>query len=446
MAFSDRTSEKDRLYLDAAYANYVQDDGEKFVAIMKELIRKYPKEEWAYYYLGDFLMENRLDWAGAYDQFKKWLEVDPQDASAMNHLLQVSIIMGDYNKASEYIKMHDAVAPPDAYNLWQQAEMYRAMGQLDKAIAKNREALEIRPDYFYSFFGLVSDYARKEDYQEAMRWANEFVSRVKPTGMKLIAYAMRGDFLYWLGNFKQALDDFNQSEIMAEEVEDWELKIEAVGEKGYVYLEQGEFELGQRCFEDVLRIAEKHFPDNVPLQKASLALRLGEIALRKGQIVQANARLSELESFLPMVDKDTQNRLISQHDLLKGEVLLAQGSLDEALSVSTKAFRTQVGSYWASYWQAGSWSFMDLLARIYAKKGDVGKAISEYERLLSRGPLARDYPIHPLFYYRLGVLYERAGNITKARAQLEKFLDFWKNADPGRPEVEDAKLRLDKSR
>jgi tetratricopeptide (TPR) repeat protein len=104
--------------------------------------------------------------------------------------------------------------------------------------------------------------------------------------------------------------------------------------------------------------------------------------------------------------------------------------------------------------------YMDLLARVYAKRGEVSKAISEYERLLKQDgsadvtiteylrPFRQEvsthvaYLIHPLYHYRLGLLYERAGEVAKAKAQYLKFLDLWKDADPGLPEVEDARSRL----
>jgi tetratricopeptide (TPR) repeat protein len=100
------------------------------------------------------------------------------------------------------------------------------------------------------------------------------------------------------------------------------------------------------------------------------------------------------------------------------------------------------------------------LARVYAQKGEVDRAILEYERLLipdvpaevptseyerpERPYGAADvlYLIHPLYHYRLGLLYEKAGEVAKARAQYKKFLDLWKHADPGRPEIEDARERL----
>jgi serine/threonine protein kinase/Tfp pilus assembly protein PilF len=441
MALSNRTSDKDRLYLDATYAIYVKDDGEKFLTIMKELIRKYPKEKSAYYHLGDFLMEYRQDWAGAEAQFKKWLELDPRDVNAINHLLHVAVIKGDYEKAAEYIKTHDAVAPPDAYSLWQQAQMYENMGQLDKAIAKNREALQISPDHPYCLLALTRLYALKEDYEESLRWANEAISRASSAGWKTVAYGVRGLFFYWVGDFQRALDDFNISGKLAEEVEDWESRLGAEESKGTVYLAQGEFELSRKCYEEALRIAEERFPKDVPLHKIALALRLAQIALTQGQIGQANAGLSELKSLLPTVDKGSQDSLIYWHDLLQGEVLLAQGSLDAALSISAKAFQTK-----ASYREFGEdvrWQFRDLPARIYAKKGEVGKAIEEYERLLSEGASSgAPGPVYPPHHYRLGILYEKAGQAAKAKAQYQKFLEIWKNADPRRPEVEDAQKRL----
>jgi len=42
----------------------------------------------------------------------------------------------------------------------------------------------------------------------------------------------------------------------------------------------------------------------------------------------------------------------------------------------------------------------------------------------------------------LGKIYEQRGQKEKAIENYEKFLEFWKDADPGITEVEDAKKRL----
>jgi cytochrome c-type biogenesis protein CcmH/NrfG len=50
--------------------------------------------------------------------------------------------------------------------------------------------------------------------------------------------------------------------------------------------------------------------------------------------------------------------------------------------------------------------------------------------------------IYARSFYMLGKIYEQQGNTAKAVEHYEKFLDLWKNADPGFVEVEDAKKRL----
>lgn len=48
--------------------------------------------------------------------------------------------------------------------------------------------------------------------------------------------------------------------------------------------------------------------------------------------------------------------------------------------------------------------------------------------------------------YVLGLAYEKSGWRSKAIEQNQEFLEIWKDADPGIPEVEDAKERLNRLR
>ena len=45
-------------------------------------------------------------------------------------------------------------------------------------------------------------------------------------------------------------------------------------------------------------------------------------------------------------------------------------------------------------------------------------------------------------FYHLGQIDEKLGDKAKSRENYQKFLDLWKNADRGLPEVKDARKRL----
>jgi len=57
-------------------------------------------------------------------------------------------------------------------------------------------------------------------------------------------------------------------------------------------------------------------------------------------------------------------------------------------------------------------------------------------------PRLWDGDIYTKSFYMLGNIYERMGKKAEAVEHYEKFLSLWKNADPGIPEVEDARKRL----
>jgi predicted hydrocarbon binding protein len=50
--------------------------------------------------------------------------------------------------------------------------------------------------------------------------------------------------------------------------------------------------------------------------------------------------------------------------------------------------------------------------------------------------------IYAKSFYMLGKIYGEQGGTVKAIEHYKKFLDLWKDADPGIAEVEDARERL----
>jgi len=86
---------------------------------------------------------------------------------------------------------------------------------------------------------------------------------------------------------------------------------------------------------------------------------------------------------------------------------------------------------------------MNLSKNHHQQKKQILIVFTEYERLITFDPKDENRQlIHPKYHYRLAKLYEQKGWKGKAIEHYEKFLDLWKDADPGIPEVEDARKRL----
>jgi tetratricopeptide (TPR) repeat protein len=87
--------------------------------------------------------------------------------------------------------------------------------------------------------------------------------------------------------------------------------------------------------------------------------------------------------------------------------------------------------------------FLEALARAYLQSGDLGNAREKYEEItrLTTGRL-RYGDIYAKSFYMLGKIAEQQRDSARARENYRKFLDLWKDADPGLSEVADARKRL----
>ncbi len=125
------------------------------------------------------------------------------------------------------------------------------------------------------------------------------------------------------------------------------------------------------------------------------------------------------------------HHLIGTIELKQKNFASANENFKEALSLQTSDPRDKSAVY------------VESLAMAYYASGDIDEAQEEYERIVSSSSGRFDFgDVYALSFYALGKIYEQKGWKGKALEQYEKFLDLWKDADPGFPEVEDARKRL----
>jgi len=452
MSLADRATPKEKLYIQGTYA-WVEGDPKKNIEIYKELVEKYPREKEAHYVLGlaysNLGDPNDLD--KVIEEYQAAVDLDPDYGAALNNLSGAYLRKGDLGKAFEYVKRYVEVAPRDANAFDTLGYTYLRMGQLDSAIESFSKALSIKPDFFWTLRQINYVYGLEENYPEAVRWANEYVVRSTFPRFKAEGYMLKAFYEFWTGSFQKALDDAERFQVAGKETQSQAWLVNSLWLKAAIYRAQGKLNLSYDTYSEMYELAIKDLPDAADINRAAREQDLGSIEIDEGKIDAARKRLITLNQLLAANKNSDQKDWIEySQKMLKAQVLVAEGSFAEAVSVLEGSWTSLLS--W--YLFAGIEPFTIFeeiifcqpekgLARAYEMKGDIDKAINVLERRTHFNAAAKDFRLTPpKFYYELGRLYEKKGLKEKARVNYAKFLSLWKDADPGQPEVEDAKKHL----
>jgi serine/threonine protein kinase/tetratricopeptide (TPR) repeat protein len=438
--YSEKASEKERLYIEAKYAGVIEQDSEKRLRLLKELTKTYPQEKQFHADLG-FYYDARGKFPEAIAEYDKALALDPNFGYVINMAGYLYAKMGELEKALQYFERYAAANPGQANPIDSIAELYFRMGDFDQAKAKYHETLEIRPDFSGSCRGLAYIFALQENYPEVRHWIEESIKRAPTSYEKMEGLWLNAYYDYFLGRWDESLAEYLTIREQAENAGGTTVVAGTNWIAGYLYADRGEYDLAQKAFQAYSDWGLKRSPAYKNFYSTEHVFLTGWIDLKQGRVDAASAKLKELEPLLPKVESRQQEAMTLLYHLLETEVFLAENLLEKAIEAGLKIIPANFPNMTTGELPEYNIPFLkDVLARAYWKKGDLEKAISEYERLMTINPKNQvRYLIPPLYHYRLAKLYEQKGLKDKAKAQYERFLNFWKDADPGHPEIADAK-------
>jgi serine/threonine protein kinase/Tfp pilus assembly protein PilF len=446
---SGRASKKERMYIEASYADTMEQNLDKRFRILRQMAKEFPLEKRVHHLLASHYRVRKLFYQ-AIEEYNRVLELDPEYGWAMNELAYMYTDVEDYQKAYEYFRKYGALYPGDANPIDSLGELYFRMGKIDKTISQYKAALGVRPDFYYAYWELAYVYALLEDYPETMKWIAQFIDRAPSIGTKAEGHQWKGFYLFWQGRLNDALAQAGVLDELAAEAGSELWKAEACRLRGWVYLEKGEFDKAREYFEKSLKTIREHqsefvpaqlsyslyTPERIPTLMATYTFAIGLAYVMEGNIQAARERLEDMGELVPHYS-----------ELLHAELLLAEGEFEKAITVCEKCHHGSI-PYMSDTDGMLAYNLpplKDVEARAYEMKGALEQAQSQYEALSRFDPDSRDRRlIHPKYHLRLAGIYEKLGHKAKAVEACKSFLTVMKQADPGHPDLDAARRSLEK--
>ena len=437
----DRLPERNRLAMQAAESQR-KGDFAKAEASLKDLIARYPDSDIAYRQLANVQrVQAKSDLALA--TMENGVKALPSSPALRNGYGYELLDAGRFREAirqfEEYIRLRPS--EPNPYDSL--AEAYLVSGQPERAIDRYTRVFQIAPGFAGSHLGSAFAYASLGRYDEALPVAAKLtaIAQVFPA----TADFMEAFLLSRVGRYRQAALRIAEGDAASERVGNSGARAAFRLLAGFIGLERGDYAMAARESAAAEAMIGQ-IQDNA-------AIRSDYAVLQKLLAAVAQIRAGQID--LASVQRDAEQKQ-SQHPderskwwlaVLDGELALAKHDLATAQRAFSEgepplkmAFRVSALPMLGLYTFSNNLLLRDGLARVRKARGDLKGAIDTYQRLLTFDTASKWTSVfEPRYVLASARLWEHSGDRVAARQQYQRFLDLWKGADPGQPELVEAR-------
>ena len=429
---SDRLSDRERYIIQADYYRESERFYDKAIAAYEQLLELYPDETMGVTNLG-ILYNSLEEWDKAIELYERQIRNRPDNIWAYFNILDSYLAKGWPEKAKVAFEGYMRNYKDNFMLRIYLAVILYVQGQYEAALAEAEKADSLNPGYYLIYIAKGCCYRGLGDWERA---ESEFqkVIGLKEIAGHLMARHMLGAMCQLRGQFKRAQEAMNKGLELAEKI----------GDKGWIsdfYRSQAFIFLGLGQPEKALGELGKSLRPAIEIvslsRQRSILSAKGYAELESGKIEEAKKTADAMKA---LIDQDTNKKAVRYWDLLAGRMMIDNKDYSGATDRLEKAEALLPFQYFFDNDQV---LFMDALALAYFKQGDLDKARKECEKISQLTVGAFYYgDIFAKNFYRLGMICEKQGDKVKAKENYQKFLNLWQDADPGRPEIEDAKKRL----
>ncbi len=401
--------------------------------------------------------------------FKKLLELYPDDDYG-NYRLAVRYFQGEaYDRTEKHLKRIDDFTN-NAFTFYHLSNVYLHQGRYAEARDLLERGKKRFPNNFYIYQRLAELHAMQQNFDEALFWCDRGFE-VEPIQFR--DSLVKGDVLFFMGDFSAAEEEYRTCLVSKNN----KTRINAAISLMQLYKAQGRYEDSRVQAETAMQTLKKNVGWDFDLLNAELsrlntrygnieeALRLSDAVIEpsirfklQGDAYIATKQESKLEEVFEEIDQFVQKanstewalylaqngmeRPYSKRQLkslyyLKARQALENGDYEQAIYNVEQAKELYCGVNLIPA------DLIEIFGRAYYESGDYKSAREQFEWISRMTYNRKEYgDIYAKSFYMLGKIYELLGKKTEAKRNHERFLDLWKNADPGLPDIDDARTRL----